>query len=148
VPEPPAGLKPITLHPPFYRVSVKALVFDDQQRLLVVQVPEGTWEMPGGGWEEDEPDAEACLRREFEEELGRSDLTVGALRFAYRTPTPRGCYAVRLVYEVTLAKHNVSPGPGMVGAKFVTPEELQALDMAYDEAPIKQYADQIWQTAK
>ena len=53
---------------PFYRVSVKALVFDADDRLLVVQEPAAHWELPGGGWEHGET-LEQCLARELHEEL-------------------------------------------------------------------------------
>jgi 8-oxo-dGTP diphosphatase len=36
----------------FYRVSVKALILDDErQRFMVVQEHDGMWELPGGGLE-------------------------------------------------------------------------------------------------
>ena len=53
----------------FYRVSLKALVFDSEDRLLALQNDDGTWELPGGGWEHSET-LEQCMRREIREELG------------------------------------------------------------------------------
>lgn len=46
----------------YYRVSLKALIFDTQNRLLVLRGENGKWELPGGGWEHGES-VEACLRR-------------------------------------------------------------------------------------
>jgi 8-oxo-dGTP pyrophosphatase MutT (NUDIX family) len=128
---------------PFYRVSLKAIVFDDQQRLLMVQVPEGLWEVPGGGWEHDE-DLLLSLRREFKEELGIDDITVGEPYFVYRGLNERGYHMLRIALPVTVHDRNFSYTTDTVAAKFVTQAELLELPMADDEAPIKQHVDKIW----
>ena len=54
----------------FYRVSLKAVIRDDQGRVLVNK--EGsmdTWSLPGGGWDHGETEHEA-IARELYEELG------------------------------------------------------------------------------
>jgi hypothetical protein len=66
--ENPGTVSDATPLSPFYRVSVKALVFDRDGRLLVVQEPDGLWEVPGGGWEHGES-FEKCLARELAEEI-------------------------------------------------------------------------------
>jgi ADP-ribose pyrophosphatase YjhB (NUDIX family) len=66
--ENPGTVSDATPPSPFYRVSVKALVFDRDGRLLVVQEPDGLWEVPGGGWEHGES-FEECLARELAEEI-------------------------------------------------------------------------------
>ncbi|HEX3082522.1 MAG TPA: NUDIX hydrolase [Candidatus Saccharimonadia bacterium] len=50
-----------------YRVSVKALIRDDQDRLLLVKEGGSHWELPGGGLDHHETIEEA-LRRELREE--------------------------------------------------------------------------------
>lgn len=53
-----------------YRVSVKGLIYDDNNgKLLFVRERSDTWDLPGGGLEHGEGMAEA-LRRECREELG------------------------------------------------------------------------------
>jgi 8-oxo-dGTP pyrophosphatase MutT (NUDIX family) len=50
-------MDPNPLPSTFYRVSIKALVFDDRNRLLVGLTKDEEapgWEIPGGGWEHDE----------------------------------------------------------------------------------------------
>ena len=44
----------VGLPSPFYRVAAKAIIFDDQQRMLMVFTDDGNPEVPGGGWEHDE----------------------------------------------------------------------------------------------
>ena len=62
-------MDPGKLPSPFYRVSLKAIVLDHQERLLLGQADNGNWEVPGGGWEHPET-LERGLRRELLEELG------------------------------------------------------------------------------
>ncbi len=52
-----------------YRVSVKALILDDQRRFLLVKDITGKWELPGGGLEQGES-VQQGLRREIKEEMG------------------------------------------------------------------------------
>lgn len=52
-----------------YRISVKALIRDDQDRILLLQEADGSWELPGGGLDHGE-DAKTGLTREISEETG------------------------------------------------------------------------------
>lgn len=53
---------------PFCRVSVKALIFDQQGKILLAQEEDGIWELLGGGIESNDLLAE--LDRETNEEAG------------------------------------------------------------------------------
>ncbi|MGI6103226.1 MAG: NUDIX hydrolase [Patescibacteria group bacterium] len=52
-----------------FRVSAKALVFDDQGRLLLLKESDGRWEIPGGGIDDNESPRETIVR-EIHEECG------------------------------------------------------------------------------
>lgn len=54
--------------PCFYRVSVKGIVIDSQNRILLARESDGTWDMLGGGLDHGE-DPITCLKREIQEEL-------------------------------------------------------------------------------
>ncbi|HMS92049.1 MAG TPA: NUDIX hydrolase [Candidatus Saccharibacteria bacterium] len=58
-----------------YRVSVKALIFDNPKVLLVKEWDDEWWSFPGGGIEYGESIQEA-LYREIEEELGISHKNI------------------------------------------------------------------------
>lgn len=133
----------LALRSPFYRVTVKALIFDASGRLLVTQTKDGQWEIPGGGWEHDEELAD-CLRRELQEELGVSASSIGDVAFTYRGQNWRGYMVVRLAVPATLSSTTFTPGDDMRQAKFVDQAEFLGLPMSSDEAPIKQCVDQIW----
>ncbi|HEX9153478.1 MAG TPA: NUDIX hydrolase [Candidatus Saccharimonadales bacterium] len=52
-----------------YRISVKAVIKDDDGRILLGRESDGSWELPGGGLEHGEA-PKAALRREITEETG------------------------------------------------------------------------------
>ena len=52
----------------FYRVSIKAIIRNQENEILVVKEHQDKWELPGGGLDHGESPHE-CLRREFAEEL-------------------------------------------------------------------------------
>lgn len=52
----------------FYRVSVKAVIRNQQGHVLVVKEHQDKWELPGGGLDHGE-NIHDCLRRELAEEL-------------------------------------------------------------------------------
>lgn len=129
---------------PFYRVTVKALVYDDNGNLLVGKGEENSdgWEMPGGGWEHDET-LEECLRREIAEELAAEVAEIGAIKFIYRGKSVRGWMITRIAVDVKLKDFNFKYGD-MTQARFVNKEELLALDFAADEGTIKDCTNLIW----
>jgi 8-oxo-dGTP pyrophosphatase MutT (NUDIX family) len=129
---------------PFYRVSVKALIFDDQNRLLVFQDSAGEFEMPGGGWEHDETLAE-CIARELYEEMRVKPQHIGDVRFVYTGPHDNGYHKCVIVVPVTLIAHDFQPtDDDLVAAKFITKEEFSELPFQFNEKAVKAYADKIW----
>ena len=129
----------------FYRVSVKALVFDRQDRLLVMQNRDNTWELPGGGWEHGEK-LDDCLRREVQEELG-----VGVSRIDAATIHPCVGHALgarypwlKLAMNVELASHDFALDPRMRATRYVTLEEFRALAMHRSEQCLQDSAGLLW----
>ncbi|OHA67535.1 MAG: hypothetical protein A3C04_03765 [Candidatus Wildermuthbacteria bacterium RIFCSPHIGHO2_02_FULL_45_25] len=58
----------------FY-VGIKAFIRNEQGQLLILQDPEGLWELPGGKIQQGETTPETTLLRELSEELG-ADMVV------------------------------------------------------------------------
>lgn len=134
-------------YPPenYYRVAVKALVFDEDKRLLVCADDQGEWSMPGGGWDHGE-DYEAGIIREVAEELGASVASIGHLSFFYRCQAQHGQPKICLAFPVTLEEFTFSPNDDEIAEiRFVTKEEFLALRFQKGEAPVQAYAGQIWQ---
>lgn len=130
----------------FYRVSAKALVFDDQNHLLVFKDRNGEWEMPGGGWDHGE-DYETCIRRELAEEVGGRVSGIGPLAFFYRCETLSGRPKICLVFAAQLENAaNLQPADDdLVEARFVAKDEFVRLPFQHGEGVAQQYADQIWE---
>lgn len=129
---------------PFYRVAVKVLIFDDQNRLLVTVHQSGNVEIPGGGWEHDET-LELCVQREIDEEVGLAVTSVSPVLFVFRGQSVHGWQVFRAVVRAEVAGMNFRPGDDMQGARFVTKDELLAIDN-FDpaDAGIVDFVDQIW----
>lgn len=54
-----------------YRVVIKGIIADSENRILFVRERSDTWDLPGGGLEHGE-EVKRALEREFQEELGVS----------------------------------------------------------------------------
>lgn len=52
----------------FYRVSLKALIRNDKNQILMVQEKKGDFSLPGGGWDYEE-DLHTAIERELFEEV-------------------------------------------------------------------------------
>jgi 8-oxo-dGTP diphosphatase len=129
----------------YYRVSIKALVFDDKQRLLVFKEKRGEWEIPGGGWNHAES-FEACVRRELGEEVGAEVRSISDIRFVYKAETEHRNPKINLVVEVTLGDGTLRPaGDDLVETRYVSREEFMSLKFQRSEAAAQDYADKIWQ---
>ena len=129
---------------PFYRVAAKAIIKDDQDRMLMVFSKDGNPEVPGGGWEHGET-FEECLRREVMEELGVELKVIGPLWFTYQSVSKRGWHVLRLVATAELASTDFPVGEDMSEARWVSKDELLQLEYSdnADDA-IRGCVDKIW----
>lgn len=96
--------------PCFYRVSVKGIVIDDQNRILLARESDGTWDMLGGGLDHDE-DPIACLKREIQEETGLTTTKVWPepKYFITAHKPANNVYIANVVYQIELANLDFKP---------------------------------------
>lgn len=129
---------------PFYRVSLKAIVFNSDLRLLVVKNEDGRWELPGGGWEHGES-MQHCVRREMMEELGAGVKNIDfSSIYPYAGERPKGGMGLKLAVRVELNNFEFTVGDDIIDYAWVQPSELAKLEMDSSEAGIKTHIDRIW----
>jgi ADP-ribose pyrophosphatase YjhB (NUDIX family) len=102
----------------YFRVSVKAIIRDEQDRVLVAKEYEHDWSLPGGGVDHGEDPLDA-LRRELKEEICADNFI---------SATPRGSFAfyveeheawlMWMVYDVKFASLAYACGPDVKAVEF------------------------------
>jgi len=128
----------------FYRISIKLIIKDDQDRLLVLQDSDTGWELPGGGLDHGETIQQTAARevqeelavelKDFNEEIVA--IEPGLHPDKYRT--------LKIYYQAELSSFDFTLEEGFEYA-FVDRQQFINLDMPGDESPIKQHIDRIWQ---
>lgn len=109
----------------FYRISLKALILDDQKRFLLTQEDNGKWELPGGGldWGENHKD---CIKREVKEEMGLETTFIAdnpSYFVTSKSDTDGKMWFANVVYIVKTKHLNFTPSDECVAIKFFTKEE-------------------------
>jgi len=128
----------------YYRVSVKALVFDADRKLLVSKDRYGEWEIPGGGLDHGET-VEACVARELTEELRATVTHFNGIAFCYPGLTNHGKPKLNIAVKVRVQDGPLTPtDDDLVEVRYVTRQELLELPFQKGEASVKEYVDQIW----
>lgn len=114
-----------------YRVAAKALIRDDQGRILLVRERGETWDLPGGGIEHVDNSAVDALRREINEELGVAIVELDDRPlFIWKLIHGKSGNAIlmQIGYTVKLASHDFKPNPDINELRFVAADEIGGLD--------------------
>ncbi|MFM2415174.1 MAG: hypothetical protein RI911_867 [Candidatus Parcubacteria bacterium] len=119
----------------FYRVSVKAIIWNDTRtKFLLAQEKNGMWETPGGGLNWGEHVA-ACITRELHEEMGLSVIKVSQAPIAFipmkELFDSRYPYRGFVFYEVQVRDYAFVPSDECRSIGWFTPEEAMKLAPAY-----------------
>lgn len=113
----------------YYRVSIKALIFDEtRKKFAVILEDNGLWELPGGGLDHGES-PEECLKREIKEEMGLTVIEVNAYpSYFLFGKNMKGRWSVNVVFEVKVKDLNFTPSDECLEIKFISPEELNSIN--------------------
>lgn len=114
----------------FYRVSAKALVFDEEGKVLLLKEPGKGWELPGGGIEHGKHPHET-IERELMEEAGfvaDSIADTPLLIWTQEIETKRlgQVWVMLLGYRVTLKEMNFVPSDEAEDYGFFSSDEMES----------------------
>lgn len=129
---------------PFYRVTLRALIFNDDEELLVFRNKEGHWEIPGGGWEHAES-IEQSIQREVSEEIGATVDSIGDFVAVWSSKNGKyGYMQLRIGVRVKLRDYDFEPAGEAVEVRFVDKQDFLKLPLEVWEAGAKEQAGILW----
>ena len=105
-----------------YRISVKALVLNDENKFLLVKEDNGLWELPGGGLDFGE-DPRKGLEREISEEMGLKVTYVSDEPVNFITWKSGNVWKANVIYRASLEDLDFVPSDECVEVRFFTVEE-------------------------
>lgn len=114
----------------FYRTSIKALIFDENKKILLAKDGgENKWDFPGGGMEWGES-PHSCLAREIQEEMAIATTWIAdRLSYFYSFQSEKGAWFTNAIYETKLENLNFTPSDECLDAKFFSIEEMKNEDI-------------------
>lgn len=124
-----------------YRISLKALIYDDKGHILVVkEAGRKHWDLPGGGIEHGES-IEDGLARELHEEVSFDGVIVSSRVISVDDPvflSEHSLWQLRIILAVETSQTDFSPGEDCSDIMFIDPLNLVG-SIDEDEASIVRY---------
>ncbi|AWW32121.1 NUDIX hydrolase [Echinicola strongylocentroti] len=125
----------ITIPECFYRISVKALILDEEGRFLLIREDNGMWDLPGGGLDHGELPHQG-LNREMQEEMGIvPEVIADDPAFFFTFTNPKGLPAANVIYRAKISQLDFIPSAECVALRFIGLEEVENLTV-YPNIPI------------
>lgn len=126
-----------------FQVSIKALIFDADKRLLLLQEEDGTWDLPGGRMEHGESFHDA-LWRECREEIGCVGRVLDAHPcWAWSALHSDQRWKVLLCFRMELSAADIAlhwkPVSEAMAMAWISRAELAGLPLARQLAPLAGY---------
>lgn len=122
----------------FYRVTLKAVIRDDEGRVLVVKEHDSdAWNLPGGGWDHGETEREALARELYEEVGYEGDFHYRFFKTGVFWLKSKQAWMLWIVYDVKTENMIFSPGVDCSEISFVHVAELG--DTSTEEGWIKEH---------
>lgn len=115
----------------FYRTSIKALIFDENKKILLTKDggDSGKWDFPGGGMDWGET-PQLCLAREIQEEMGLIATWIADHpSYFYSGQSDKGLWFAYAMYEATLNHFEFTSSDECVAVKFFSAEEVRNEDI-------------------
>ncbi len=113
----------------FYRVSLKAVVKNDVDQVLVVKEGSDEWSLPGGGLDHGEAASDGLVR-ELQEELGTAIIVKSmAFRSTYTFHArATDVWYLWILYDVTISTPDSLIGAHVTEAQYLSLEDFRKSD--------------------
>jgi len=108
----------------FYRISIKALILDENGRFLLCREDNGKWDFPGWWYEFDDINPREALTREIKEEMGLEVTSVLDTPSYFVTAHKKErIYLANIFYRTTVKDLDITPSDECQEVQFFTVEE-------------------------
>ena len=119
---------PLNIPNCFYRVSIKALILDEEGRFLLLREADGRWSFPGGGYDHADTSAREALIREIREELNVEVLDIEERpSYFVVAVSAYGYPQANIFYKTTLKSLDFTPNEECEEIAFFTSEQASGL---------------------
>lgn len=120
----------INIDDAWYRISVKALIYDDKGHILLSKEDTGKWDLPGG-WLDHWEKAEECLKREINEEMWLEVISVSRKPKYFittnKTNSENRPWIANLCYEVVVKDLKFTPSDECVDVWFFNKDTINEI---------------------
>ncbi|MFA5917699.1 MAG: NUDIX hydrolase [Candidatus Gracilibacteria bacterium] len=115
----------------WYRISVKALIYNKSGEFLLCKEDNGVWDIPGGGLDHGE-DPINCITRELKEEMGLEVVFINKTPkyfvTANKPESKTRPWIANICYEVKVKDLNYNTSKECVEIGFFSPEKVNTIN--------------------
>lgn len=115
----------------FYRISVKAIILNEENKFMLVKEDNGLWELPGGGLDFGETPQEGLRREIWEEMTLKTTFIADQPTYFFTCINLKGVHISNVMYEVRLEHERFKPTPECVEIRYFSREEVFAEENMY-----------------
>ncbi|MDD2907135.1 MAG: NUDIX hydrolase [Candidatus Gracilibacteria bacterium] len=115
----------------WYRISVKALIYNEKGDFLLTKENNGTWDIPGGGLDHGE-NFDVCIKRELQEEMGLEVIWIDKnpkyFITAHKPESKTRPWLANIFYEVKVKDLNFTPSDECVEIGFFNKDNINTIN--------------------
>ncbi|WP_084097592.1 NUDIX hydrolase [Cyclobacterium lianum] len=115
----------------FYRLSVKALILDRNNRFLLVREENGMWELPGGGLDHGETPQEGIKREIWEEMRLKTKSIADQPSYFFTVKNHNGIFIANVMYQTSLVDLRYVASPECTEVRYYSAQEVLDADFMY-----------------
>ena len=112
----------------YYRVSIKALVIDENEKVLLMKENNGQWELPWG-WLDHGEEPHCWLKREIHEEMWLETIYIAKQPSYFLTWFENNKWKSNVIYETKLKNLEFNKSDECVEIWFFSKEEAKKLNL-------------------